>query len=43
LAGECDLARIVWRSGPDDLVIVERRRANLTVLVLTSPNASPAD
>jgi 23S rRNA (uracil1939-C5)-methyltransferase len=37
LAGECDLARIVWRSGPDDLVIVERR----PVRVLLSGVAVP--
>jgi 23S rRNA (uracil1939-C5)-methyltransferase len=36
-AEECDLARIVWRSGPDELVIVERR----PVLVLLSGVAVP--
>jgi 23S rRNA (uracil1939-C5)-methyltransferase len=36
-AGECDLARIVWRSGADELVIVERR----PVRVLLSGVAVP--
>jgi len=34
---ECDLARIVWRSGPDELVVVERR----PVRVLLSGVAVP--
>jgi 23S rRNA (uracil1939-C5)-methyltransferase len=36
-AEECDLARIVWRSGPDELVVVERR----PVRVLLSGVAVP--
>jgi 23S rRNA (uracil1939-C5)-methyltransferase len=36
-AEECDLARIVWRSGPDELVVVERR----PVRVLLSGIAVP--
>jgi 23S rRNA (uracil1939-C5)-methyltransferase len=37
VGGECDLARIVWRSGPDEIVIVERR----PVRVLLSGVAVP--
>ena len=36
-AGECDLARIVWRAGADELVVVERR----PVRVLLSGVAVP--
>jgi 23S rRNA (uracil1939-C5)-methyltransferase len=37
LAEDCDLARIVWRSGPDEIVVVERR----VVRVLLSGVAVP--
>ena len=36
-AEDCDLARIVWRSGPDEIVVVERR----VVRVLLSGAAVP--
>jgi 23S rRNA (uracil1939-C5)-methyltransferase len=36
-AVECDLARIVWRSGPDEIVIVERRPVRVLLSGATVP------
>jgi 23S rRNA (uracil1939-C5)-methyltransferase len=36
-AGECDLARIVWRSGADELVIVERRPVRVLLAGVAVP------
>jgi 23S rRNA (uracil1939-C5)-methyltransferase len=36
-AEECDLTRIVWRSGPEDIVIVERRPVRVLLSGVTVP------